>query len=444
MNSGKVVEMMNIASSVSYSSQQDFGDYQAVTTLPEDYDFESEKIMPSEKVARTPTTSPTSTEAVDHQNDDYSIQARNNVTQSEQTAPPSSGLEVPHPSTSADNKFSKLLFSSPSATVTSNGPSGPFKAIICHDCEQSEGRNVGHSVSFSAIKSWNVGGKSKVTTVQIEPDSNRTTSITTSLKSDNQQHGEQTSSAPLVESKPKYADESQDEIEANDNVEILKVTTTPSSAAATKKPNLPTKSWNFSSSWHLGSNSNNNAPPRKPIFTDLIHYPYDVLNAPLTEPPSTTTTTSSTTTDQPTPQEPPINQQQIHINHQQKFNDSITSNYQHFQQFIQKNLNSNAQQQPAHYQSTAMPEQNYEVDESVSLVSNGRVHGVQSTTTRLPADPNESGALAKVSHHHQQRYHSGDQADAHEQDAKFGYVVEGRNFRKYRVEEKTSDGFIVG
>lgn len=29
-------------------------------------------------------------------------------------------------------------------------------------------------------------------------------------------------------------------------------------------------------------------------------------------------------------------------------------------------------------------------------------------------------------------------------DSKIGYVVEGRNYRKYRVEEKTSDGFIVG
>lgn len=31
-----------------------------------------------------------------------------------------------------------------------------------------------------------------------------------------------------------------------------------------------------------------------------------------------------------------------------------------------------------------------------------------------------------------------------EDDAKFGYVVEGRNYRKYRVEEKTSDGYLVG
>lgn len=463
---------MNIASSVSYSSQQDFGEYSAaVTTLPEDYEFESEKINPNEKIGKSSPTIPTTTEAVDHRQIDYSTNTRINVTQQQQQqadqAPPSQGLEVPRPSSAAaaaanhHDKFTKLLFSSPSATVTSDGFNGPFKAIICHDCENSEGRNAGHSVSFSAIKSWNVGGKSKVQTVQIEPDSNRTTSITTSTHVKESAPHQTVSSEPapslpsLVEESDKYVDESQDEIEANDNVEILKVTTTPSVVAQTKKPNLPTKSWNFSSSWHLGgskahSNSAaNNTPPRKPIFTDLLKYPYDVLNAPQAEP--STTTSSTTTTQQPAQpqQDPSINQQQIHINHQQKFNDSITSNYQHFQQFIHKNLNTNVQPpQGTHYQSTAQPEQNYEVDESVSLMSNGRVHGIQSTTTttRIPADVSESGAaVAKVSHHHQQRYHSGNHdGDDHEQDAKFGYVVEGRNFRKYRVEEKTSDGFIVG
>jgi len=58
-----------------------------------------------------------------------------------------------------------------------------------------------------------------------------------------------------------------------------------------------------------------------------------------------------------------------------------------------------------------MPEENYEVDESVSVQTNGRAHGIQPNT----ADKN-----------------------------KFGYVVEGRNFKKYRVEERTADGFIVG
>lgn len=57
-------------------------------------------------------------------------------------------------------------------------------------------------------------------------------------------------------------------------------------------------------------------------------------------------------------------------------------------------------------------EQNYEVDESVSVMTNGRAHGVQ----EKQQDDN----------------------------GKVGYVVEGRNYRKYRVEERTSDGFIVG
>lgn len=56
-------------------------------------------------------------------------------------------------------------------------------------------------------------------------------------------------------------------------------------------------------------------------------------------------------------------------------------------------------------------EQNYEVDEAISVMTNGRAHGVQTES------PNNH---------------------------KFGFVQEGRNFRKYRVEEKTPDGFIVG
>ncbi|XP_044756520.1 uncharacterized protein LOC123315041 [Coccinella septempunctata] len=67
---------------------------------------------------------------------------------------------------------------------------------------------------------------------------------------------------------------------------------------------------------------------------------------------------------------------------------------------------------------SAQPEQNYEVDESVSVVTNGRVHGVQ---------PKPNPDTKKK-----------------DDNQKVGYVVEGRNYRKYRVEERTSDGFIVG
>ncbi|XP_046616621.1 uncharacterized protein LOC124303451 [Neodiprion virginianus] len=64
-------------------------------------------------------------------------------------------------------------------------------------------------------------------------------------------------------------------------------------------------------------------------------------------------------------------------------------------------------------------EQNYEVDEAVSVGSNGNVHGLQAVTE--PSGPQEPD-------------------DGH----KVGYVVEGRNYRRYRVEERTPDGFIVG
>ncbi|XP_076239107.1 uncharacterized protein LOC143182163 [Calliopsis andreniformis] len=65
-------------------------------------------------------------------------------------------------------------------------------------------------------------------------------------------------------------------------------------------------------------------------------------------------------------------------------------------------------------------EQNYEVDESISVRSNGNVHDPQMMLT-------ESSNASEVE-------------DGH----KVGYVVEGRNYRKYRVEERTPDGFIVG
>lgn len=159
---------------------------------------------------------------------------------------------------------------------------------------------------------------------------------------------------------------------------------------------------------------------KKPIFNDLLKVPYDVLNAPLVEAPK---------------HHEQIQKTQIHINHQQKINDTIT-NYQHFQQFIQKSPQQH--QQPAsirsgYYQSTPMPEQNYEVDESVSLMTNGRAHGVQSTTQKPPLQ------IEKIL---QPSIHA--QLNIDGQDAKFGVVFEGRDFRKYKVEEKTADGFIVG
>lgn len=375
---------MELSASNNYYAPND--DYSTVTTLPSAEDFEFEKINPSDikKINKTATTGEDAAESY--------AENKPNITQ--------------HPTTSnldeANNqKFSELLFSSPSATVTSNGPSGPFKAIICHDCDNSEGRNVGHSVSFSAIKSWNVGRSKKPSA--LEQDSNQTLTQQTFSESD---AGRAKAPDKYFESQSNHEENQQ--IELNDKVELYKVENVPS---ATEKPSAPINTWNYS---HQPINKENskrvNSHPKKPIFNDLLKVPYDILNAPLTE----------------TPSPEPVKGTQIHINHQQKFNDTITSNYQHFQQFIHKNLKPSMMQ---HYQSTPMPEQNYEVDESVSLMTNGRAHGVQSTTARVASHDEEKNANLPLEQ---------------EQDAKFGYVVEGRNFRKYRVEEKTADGFIVG
>lgn len=354
----KPSELMELSASNYYAPGEDYTS--AVSELPSAEGFEFDKIQPSDINKINATTAD-----------------ENNPGAAQQQA------------TSTNNqKFSKLLFSSPSATVTSNGPSGPFKAIICHDCDNSEGRNVGHSVSFSAIKSWNVGSSNAP--IELERDSNRSSH-----------------SYPDGDEKSRYDEQNRhdenQQIEMNDKVELFKV--------EMEKPlpqlQAPVNTWNYS---HLPINSERK---KKPIFNDLLKVPYDVLNAPLAE----------TSTSAPEP----VQGTQIHINHQQKFNDTITSNYQHFQQFIQKNLKPSGGM--SHYQSTPMPEQNYEVDESVSLMTNGRAHGVQSTTERI--NPHDDEKIANLQ-------------PEQEQDAKFGYVVEGRNFRKYRVEEKTADGFIVG
>lgn len=76
-------------------------------------------------------------------------------------------------------------------------------------------------------------------------------------------------------------------------------------------------------------------------------------------------------------------------------------------------------------------EENYEVDEAVSVGSNGNVHGPQIVTESSPITTSKPPLSSSTSQ---------DSGDGH----KVGYVVEDRNYRKYRVEERTPDGFIVG
>jgi hypothetical protein len=462
-----------------------------------------------------------------------------------------------------------LLFASHSATVTLSGPSGPFKAIICHDCDRKneDGQVVPHSVSFSAIKNWNVGrSKSKnQENVQNEETNVNNAKINENI-SDNVKDNKELEQpevafdeeiwAKKVEPQMKNLREPSklfNNMQPTQNTEDKNVFGTditfdskhsktyepeiaeaiahePSKTFSSNPPldyisNQP-KSYDLESSTNYDQkspetynskmaintelpnnyNSNNmnypppphsqlqfnaenmytpentqiqqNSPPasnvdtdshfksmsgdqqpthhqtinpphwrylptaisndaskikspqpqRKPIFTDLIKVPYDALNAPQDE--------------YTQPKLP------IQINQQQTFNHNVTSNYQHFQQFIQKTLTPTMphMQNKPHYHSTAQPEQNYEVDEAVSVLTNGKAHGIQTTTPQtipsttpisIPSTTPEELDLIQTG-----QPNATNQQNL--QDSKFGYVVEGRDYRKYRVEEKTPDGFIVG
>lgn len=86
---------------------------------------------------------------------------------------------------------------------------------------------------------------------------------------------------------------------------------------------------------------------------------------------------------------------------------------------------------PTPESSYGKPEENYEVSEVDNVRSNGRIHGIQSTSTTASTTTEKTVEIS-------------DEAKAEADRRKSSYVVESRNYKKYRVEEETSDGFIVG
>ncbi|KAK9505840.1 hypothetical protein O3M35_009813 [Rhynocoris fuscipes] len=101
------------------------------------------------------------------------------------------------------------------------------------------------------------------------------------------------------------------------------------------------------------------------------------------------------------------------------------------------------------------PEKNYEVDEAVSVMTNGRTHGVQdhSTGVQQNKQTTTTDGVSTVQTPESQEGPTipdikppilNKEENGQNDESKVGYVVEDRNYRKYRVEEKTPDGFIVG
>lgn len=158
----------------------------------------------------------------------------------------------------------------------------------------------------------------------------------------------------------------------------------------------PSKFYGQPSKFYANEDQSTTTKPKKGIF-NLDKLPYDLLNAPTID--------------------------LLTNNHRSE------NRFSHLAMKVQRNPELTTEKQ--YVETTTVdynptPEQNYEIDETVSVMTNGRQHGVQMPTN----SPNVTPSPATSS-----------QEDP---DPQVGYVVEGRNFRKYRVEEKTPDGFTVG
>lgn len=147
----------------------------------------------------------------------------------------------------------------------------------------------------------------------------------------------------------------------------------------------------------------------KKVIFNLDKLPYDLLNAPAAEENKNYLFA------------PQLDNQRFHHftrkSQEQQFETPLTQPQHH--EHIGSELLLPPTMESTTHQLSSTPEQNYEIDEAVSVMTNGQEHGVQ------PPTNSPSNAVA-------------------DPDPKVGFVVEGRNFRKYRVEEKTPDGFIVG
>lgn len=154
--------------------------------------------------------------------------------------------------------------------------------------------------------------------------------------------------------------------------------------------------------FHPATSHNRTQQQSKRIVFNLDKLPYDLLNAPI---------------DEKIPQPTQYNGRPLFTpNVDTKPNDVIQNNDDK-NSIFNYDYEKNNLVTSTTTEFTPTPEQNYEIDEAVSVMTNGRQHGVQPIIpTPNPADDSQ----------------------------KTGYVVEGRNYRKYRVEEKTPDGFIVG
>lgn len=167
-----------------------------------------------------------------------------------------------------------------------------------------------------------------------------------------------------------------------------------------------------STSFHFGVH---NVPPAKRIIFNLDKLPYDLLNAPVTD----TDGTSNSAARSSGPK----------AGHQQRIHPLFAPQLdgQRFHQFTRKTYGQQFGALPSLPSSTNGQKASPADDDGARTDNAGDTMG--------PTKDSSMDAIAPMPE---------EESPDESPDTKVGFVVEGRNYRKYRVEEKTSDGFIVG
>lgn len=168
-----------------------------------------------------------------------------------------------------------------------------------------------------------------------------------------------------------------------------------------------------STSFHFGVH---NVPSAKRIIFNLDKLPYDLLNAPVSDADNTNNSAGDSVGHKP----------RIHP----LFAPQLDG--QRFHQFTRKSYGQQFGALPSLPASSSNAEK--------ATVSDGKPHDDGAGVA--DADTDGESATPAITTYGASMVAEPLPVDP--RDTKVGFVLEGRNYRKYRVEEKTSDGFIVG
>lgn len=168
--------------------------------------------------------------------------------------------------------------------------------------------------------------------------------------------------------------------------------------------------------------SEHQVSPVKKVIFNLDKLPYDLLNAPASDDEGNSKNYLFA---------PHLDTQRFHHFNRKSQDQQFQSRHQLPPTSLSHRTTTSPQQETTttRHDLDWTPEPNYD-EQPPSQTSASIPQSASSTTpNNSDDDPPESTADAE---------------DADDVDPKVGFVVEGRNYRKYRVEEKTPDGFIVG